>query len=140
VRSQFWTLETDETAEDRFMVDAVYVDDEALVLLSKSPKALAVAMESLLDILTSVFSSFHLGINWSKGKTEGTIALRGHHAVNVREKWRHADGSLGILVPNPDKILTVQAPRDVHFSPWKNVPQHDASGTVGVGGRTPPSQ
>lgn len=104
---QFWTLETDEEAEDQFIVDVVYVDDEALVLLSKSPQALGVAMECLLDILTSVFSSLHLGINWSKDKTEGTMALRGHHGVKVREKWRLANGSLGIPFPNSDKVLFV---------------------------------
>eukprot|EP00973_Karenia_brevis_P083741 11619647-Karenia_brevis.AAC.1 len=61
----------------------------------------------MLDILFTTFSSFHLDINWNKGKTEGVVALRGHRAVEVRESWRQADGSLGIWAPKAGRMLHI---------------------------------
>ena len=52
------------------LCDATYVDDEALVLLAKSPKPSDEGFNIMLDMLVSTFSSFGLDITWAPGKTE----------------------------------------------------------------------
>jgi len=73
-------------------VDATYVDDEAFVLLAKSPKLLDVAINVLLESLTTVFSKFCLDINWGRGKTEAMLKYRGRHATKLFEQRRDEQG------------------------------------------------
>jgi hypothetical protein len=77
------------------------------MLLSHSPRLLAKAVDTMLEIIYDTFSSFHLDINWNKGKSEGVVALRGKHAVEVRESWRQEDGSLGIVIPCAGRTLRI---------------------------------
>ena len=46
-------------------------------------------------------------INWNRLKSEGVVALRGKHAVAVREIWRQPDGNLGIAIPSAGKTLLI---------------------------------
>ena len=64
-------------------------------------------MEVLLTTLTNVFAASHLDINWSRGKSEGLIALRGSHAASVKEKWRQPGVSPAIPVLNTEKLLHI---------------------------------
>ena len=59
------------------IVDATFVDDEAIVLMANSPRALRVAIDVLLHVISITFQLFHLGINWNPGKTECLLHLRG---------------------------------------------------------------
>ena len=106
-REAFWSTDDDTTQPDREIVDAAFVDDESVMLLSRSPKALSLAIDILLEIIYDTFSSFHLDINWNRGKSEAVVALRGKHAVEVRERWMQKDGSLGIFIPRANKTLRI---------------------------------
>ena len=79
--------------------DATYVDDEALVLLAKSPDLLDSAINVLLGSLVSVFSSFSLAINWDPGKTEMMLKYRGKGAARALEKRRRPDGTIAVALP-----------------------------------------
>ncbi|CAK0814249.1 unnamed protein product, partial [Prorocentrum cordatum] len=102
----FWA-DVDPPAPEQDIVDATFVDDEVVILLSESPKALARAVDTPLGIITDVFGAFHLEVNWGKGKTEGLVALRGNGAVAVQKGWRQPDGTLATFVPNSHQMLHI---------------------------------
>ena len=54
----------------------------------------------------STTNKFRLGINWSKGKTEGILVLRGSKAVEVRESFRH-NGKLCVWVSGANQWLHI---------------------------------
>ncbi|CAK0843813.1 unnamed protein product [Prorocentrum cordatum] len=116
----FWEPAPADDPRECEIVDAIFVDDEVVILLSESPRALARAINVLLEILIGTFSDFHLEIHCSKGKTEGLIALRGKRSVDVREKWRQADGSLAIPVPTSGPSLHV-CEEYKHLGTWVSV-------------------
>ena len=79
-------------------IDATYVDDEAFVLVAKSPKLLDGAIDILISTLTTVFAKYALDINWRKGKTEAMIKYRGKDATKHFEQRRD---QLGLHVKLP---------------------------------------
>ena len=70
---------------DDNVIDAAFVDDEAVVLIARTPRLLQRAIKILLDVLPETFRRCKLEINWAPGKTEGLLVLRGKHATEVRE-------------------------------------------------------
>ena len=78
--------------------DATYVDDEALVLLAKSPKLLDEGIDIMLEILVSTFSSFGLDINWAPGKTEIMLKYRGVGATKALNN-RRLNGIVSVALP-----------------------------------------
>ena len=87
-REAFWTTDDDTTQPDREIVDAAFVDDESVMLLSRSPKALSLAIDILLEIIYDTFSGFHLDINWNRGKSEAVVAL----LASTRSKYERNGG------------------------------------------------
>ena len=93
----FWHPESGaDDMED--ILDAAFVDDEAMAFIAASPRLLDRAMSVLLQTVTSVFQALHLEINWSEGKTECILKYRGKNAVRHREQWRQPDGKLRIPI------------------------------------------
>ena len=95
----FWA-ECCENHTGTDVVDAAFVDDECLVLLASSPRALDLAIKVLLRTLVGTFRNLHLAINWKPGKTEALLCYHGKRAVSAREQWRTASGKLEIPVPS----------------------------------------
>ena len=62
-------------------VEITYVDDEAIMIASRSPAALKAAYRLLLDILCRTFAEFGFVINWGEGKTECFVRFRGKRAA-----------------------------------------------------------
>ena len=90
------------------LCDCTFVDDEAVVLLAKSPKTLDKSIDCLLSTLVGVFSNFCLKINWAPGKSEGMLSYKGHGATAAFES-RRVDGKVCIALPATcdSKYLTV---------------------------------
>ena len=96
----FWQRsDEDVDASDDNVVDAAFVDDEAIVLMAKSPALLDRAIDITLKAVFRIFSLLHLQINLAEGKTECFLSYRGKHAVAKREARRGPDGKLRIDVP-----------------------------------------
>ena len=87
---------------DAPVVEVTYVDDEAAVVVSRSPAALDTAIEILLQSYVDVFSDYGLVINWQKGKSEALLVYRGKRAVQHLDARRDASGGISILVPGGD--------------------------------------
>ncbi|CAK0829298.1 unnamed protein product, partial [Prorocentrum cordatum] len=111
----FWAEPDENNHDTEPVIDAAFVDDEAVGLLSTSAGALNSAIEAFLRMLTSVFSKLYLDINWASGKTEASIALRGHGAVPARGRWRQADGRLRIPVPSSADLFLNVVPSCKHL-------------------------
>ena len=96
----FWSAALHAAPEgaDEFL-DVTFVDDEALVLLAPSPRALDAVMDIALAALAATFQRYMLAINWSRGKSEALLKYRGRHAVACWEARRQPCGK--ILIPLP---------------------------------------
>ena len=64
----FWTTENaPETSDDgASIIGAALVDDETIVLFSKSPERLRLVIDVSLSIFVEVFSRLQTDINWPK--------------------------------------------------------------------------
>ena len=80
------------------------VDDECIALVGTTPRVLARAIDTLLEITTTVFRLLHLEINFSKGKPEAILLFRGKQATAMCEQWRTEDGQLAIPLNQYDHI------------------------------------
>ena len=80
-----WSNAPAKAPKERHACDATYVDDEALILLAKSPRLLDEGIEVLLNTLVGVFRKFGLSINWALGKTEIMLRYRGTGATDGQE-------------------------------------------------------
>ena len=65
------------------LADATFVDDQAIVLLAKTPKKLDSAISATLHIIVEVFRKFCLVVNWAPGKSEGLLRYRGSGATKA---------------------------------------------------------
>ncbi|CAE8732350.1 unnamed protein product [Polarella glacialis] len=91
---------TQDAHVEQEIVEATYVDDEALLLSASSPSLLDKAIDVLFDCLLQCFTRFSLKINWAPGKSEAMLAYRGKHAVKHREARRRDDGKLWVKLPD----------------------------------------
>ena len=89
------------------VVDATFVDDEAIILVTRSPRILMRSLMRVLDVLVQTFKKFQMEINCSPGNTEAFLALRGKNATRTREQLRCSDGALRVLVPGTSASLIV---------------------------------
>ena len=91
------------------IVEATYVDDEAVFLSSHSPASLVFAMHTLINELVSTFTAFCLRINWSKRKTEAFVKFRGKASSNASRKLfgsiPGAEGKLAIQTSIGEVVL-----------------------------------
>ena len=90
------------------LVEATYVDDEAIYLSANSPKALAAAVQETLAVLQQEFARFAFKINWAKGKTEMMLRLRGKNATRTySELVAMHEGQPVIVLPDGQNIVHV---------------------------------
>ena len=83
---------------DETVVEVTFVDDEALMLASKSPRRPELAIQSLLEHLCSVFSTLGLEINFKPGKSEAFLVFRGKNAAKFTKRI-HVDQRSCIPLP-----------------------------------------
>ena len=81
-----------DCAEEVNVVDVTFVDDEAGMITAESPRALNVAIYSVLEAFVEVFHAVGLIIHWSKGKSEALLQYRGKHASDCLDKRRTDNG------------------------------------------------
>ncbi|CAK0789981.1 unnamed protein product [Prorocentrum cordatum] len=71
----------------RPVLDAAFIDDEALAIVARRPKDLDVAIDALLGTVLEVFECLHLQLNAAPGKTECThVSLRSVSLANVKHR------------------------------------------------------
>jgi len=87
-----------DTHESVPIVEATYVDDEALFLSASSPKALDNAINILLTELILTFAAHGFQINWKPGKSEAMLRYRGRGAQKAAEARLH-EGRTQIKLP-----------------------------------------
>ena len=76
INRSFWESPCEsDSAEEVSVVDVTFVDDEAAMIMAESPRALDVAIDSVLEAFVEVFHAFGLIINWSKGKSEALFNI-----------------------------------------------------------------
>ena len=91
------------------VLDAALVDDKALVLVAKTPRALDPAIDALLKTVFVVFDCLHLHLNASPGKTEALLLYLGKSATARREARRGPDGLIRLTVLDRDVHIRVVA-------------------------------
>jgi hypothetical protein len=89
------------------VIDAAFVDDEALAILARSPCQLDKAVNKMLEHLVRICSQMRLDINWNPGKTEAFLRYRGKGAVKRLELKRRADGSLAYPIPGTQMQVNI---------------------------------
>eukprot|EP00973_Karenia_brevis_P095746 12428939-Karenia_brevis.AAC.1 len=89
----FWGPVDESIPADVSVIDATFVDDECIMLASKSAELLDHAVERLLFHVVSIFARLALDINWNKGKTECIVKYRGAGATSRYAQHRR-DGKL----------------------------------------------
>ena len=103
----FWASPRADTTETESLLDAAFIDDEALAIMARTPQILDDHIDQLLNIIFDVFEKLHLKLNASAGKTEALLQYRGARSCARREARRQADGSLRIIVPGRDMSIAV---------------------------------
>jgi hypothetical protein len=82
------------------IVEATYVDDEALYLAAPTAKRLEQVMGISIEILIRTFHEHGFTINWKPGKSEAIVQLRGRDAAVVRNRWTKGDNMRFPLPPS----------------------------------------
>ena len=101
----FWRAQDDCAGDGHeHVVDSTFVDDEAIVLLAKTPEKLDETIHVTLEALFRIFGLLHLDINLAAGKTECFLTYRGKDAIRHREARRQADGHLRVQVPHRNDL------------------------------------
>eukprot|EP00973_Karenia_brevis_P055075 7656627-Karenia_brevis.AAC.1 len=100
----FWGPGNAERDRETHVVDAAFVDDEAVVLVARTPQLLDAAIDIALDALVDIFDCLHLELNFKAGKSECLVKYRGTGAASHLNKRRQADGRLLIRVPHRDNV------------------------------------
>ena len=103
----FWCPPSPDVPKSQPVLDAAFVDDEALVILGKTPRALDLAIDALLNTVFTVFDCLHLQLNANPGKTVALLQYRGKSAKQRREARRCPDGKLRLQVPGRDIQINV---------------------------------
>ena len=103
----FWSAPGAPAASSHHVLDAAFIDDEALAIVAQSAEELDRHIDQLLLIVFSVCEKLHLKINVAKGKTEALLVYRGRDAKTRREARRQDDGTLGMSVPQRDLCIHV---------------------------------
>ena len=78
------------------LCDAIFVDDEAIVVMHRSPSTLLEHLRTVVETVHRTFDKFALTLNFSAGKTEAILALRGKGSRYAKERLSNdmsADGA-----------------------------------------------
>eukprot|EP00959_Pyramimonas_sp_CCMP1952_P443569 9286222-Pyramimonas_sp.AAC.1 len=83
----FWNANPHDgalTSRVEHVIDAVFVDDECLVLLASTPTRLNSAIRALVQVVVQTFVALALAleINWKPGKSERMVGHRGKQSSN----------------------------------------------------------
>ena len=88
------------------VLDAAFVDDTVLFLLSKSARGLDDAIQILLSLLFRIYRLMNLEINLSPGKTEAILVYRGRGAsAHLRARRPAPFEPPRIMVPGSTAVL-----------------------------------
>ena len=118
VDSPFWghsdvhvATECRPDENDETVIEVTFVDDEAIMLASKSPRRLELAILALLESLCTVSSSLGLELNFKPGKSEAFLVFRGKNAAKfTRKVFVEQHSSLPLpAVANADRLRIVQS-------------------------------
>ncbi|CAK0907096.1 unnamed protein product [Prorocentrum cordatum] len=107
----FWADVGPPSTEQEDIVDAAFVDDEVVILLSESPAALARAVDALHGIITDAFGAFHLEVNWGKGTLHIVDACKhlgtfmSAQGMLFRSAVHRASSALGVYSPIAFKVF-----------------------------------
>ena len=106
--SPFWSqIAPTFEPEDTHVLDAAFVDDESLIIVAQSGRALDKAIDIMLTHVFTGFENAHLEINTAPGKTEALLKYRGKHSSSLRERRRDTDGKLYLQVPGRQQRIGV---------------------------------
>ena len=75
-----------------YYADPTYVDDLALMLRRKRPKALIGILIKTVSITFRIFNAHGLRLNWKPGKTEAVLQLRGPQTRDILTEIHWRDG------------------------------------------------
>ena len=90
------------------VLDAAFVDDTVIILLSTSAKGLDSAIQILLSLLFRIYHLMNLEINLSPGKTEAILVYRGKGATEcLRARRPTPSEPPRIIVPGSSSALHV---------------------------------
>ena len=108
----FWSSggddESDEGDETVPIIDVAFVDDECIMISSKSPSLLDRGINVLLSTVTKVYKILRLEINWRPGKTECFVRYRGKGATKRLNARRVGpNNTLAVKVPDSEDLITV---------------------------------
>ena len=97
----FWAkvAEDDGDTEMQDVVEATYVDDECIILVASTAKALDLAIDALLQHLICIFRTYAFKINWARGKSEAMLVYRGRGSQEARQQRLLPDGSMCVKLP-----------------------------------------
>ena len=94
--------------ETRPVVEATYVDDEALYMSTNTPKQMQAALVKLLVLVGHTLRRYGFVINWSKGKSEIMLRMRGKGAREVyAETVATHNGTQVVVLPGGAGLLNV---------------------------------
>ena len=82
-------------------VDAAFIDDECIAIMSPSNADMANVIEGVVGDVASIFALFGLEINWKPGKTEAMLHARGIGSNALLARFCHDDGRY-VHVPAAD--------------------------------------
>ena len=91
---------------DHELFEVTYVDDEAIKIVASSPRVLCELVPVFMQAPASIFSYFGFKVNWSPGKTECFLTLRGRGSEVLRRKVS-AQGGIRLLPGSGPPLLRV---------------------------------
>ena len=96
----FWNAKPSSATSSEHLIDVTFVDDEAAILLARTPAQLDRSIDIMLFTYASVFAKFMLVINWAPGKSEGMLRYRGNGSRQHLDN-RRLDGKIKVPLPKP---------------------------------------
>ena len=85
------------------VVDVTFVDDEAIIVSANTAPTLLANLSFVTDMVVRTFNKYAFQVNFSKGKTEAIVALRGKGAKAARTALATSVGNDGA------KILSISS-------------------------------
>ena len=89
------------------VMEATFVDDEALLLFARSPSTLESHIDFVLSVVVDEFERCNMNVNWKKGKTELILHFRGKHSKQHKDAVAQGDGESSLLLPSLQKHISV---------------------------------
>ena len=97
-RGGHFTVAEGLKCDEGWVLDCTFVDDEAIALIASVPDTLCRHLATVLRLLKDAFETFGFEINWTPGKTEALLELRGKCARAVKARLAAPGGSQAFKV------------------------------------------